>query len=666
MKGRFKKFVSVALSIMLCASAIPASFVVANAATVMPKVASGNSHTVVLKSDGTVWAAGSNQYGQLGVDSSKVPNGSEDDKTPTFTQCVDDDGQFIQDATDVACGEFHTAIIRTNGEVWQCGRNNHGQLGNRSIEDKPVFVKSYKSSDGNYLASPDSSNTEAITGVTQIACGAYYTAIIINGEVWQCGYNDYGQFGNTGVDTNSKYSAVFVKSYKSKSGDYIATPDSSDIEDITEATRISCGFYHTSVILNNGEVWQCGYNYNGQLSNMDVGTGNADNNYSVVFIKSYKSKSGDYIASPDSSNTEAITGATQIACGNRHTAVILNDGEIWQCGSNFNGQIGNVNVKTGRVDNNYSSVFVKSYKSKNGNYLASPSSSDIEAITGATQIACAWACTAIILNNGEVWQCGSNYNGQLSNTDIGTGDSERSTLFLKSSNIANANELSTGCNAYHTMALCIENDIYTLYGAGRNNNSQLGLGDAAGTDDVLTFTKSTTIDYIGKYYDTLTSINESKSRKVTGAGQFVGGYRLDIEWRSLQYTYTATWNAKESKWDGDWKAADDNDKIVVKNASAVPCKVEFAFGTNDGFKSPSDGQPGTKGTFTDPSVADEPALDTTTNTVPLAVYAAATPATSQKTVKLGLEGIPNAKAGIDIDDATTVGSVTVTLKNADS
>ena len=108
MKGRFKKFISVALSVILCVAAVPASFVAANAAggTVTPKVASGTNHTVVLKSDGTVWATGSNQYGQLGVDSSELSYGSSDNTTSTFIQCVDENGKIIDDAKDVACGRY--------------------------------------------------------------------------------------------------------------------------------------------------------------------------------------------------------------------------------------------------------------------------------------------------------------------------------------------------------------------------------------------------------------------------------------------------------------------------------------------------------------------------------------------------------------------------------
>ncbi len=535
----------------------------------------------------------------------------------------------------------------------------YGRLGNNSTTSSEVFVKSLKYTNGS------SGSKEAITGATQISCGSDYTAAIINGEVWQCGWNVYGQLGNTtvasGWTASNNYSSVFVKSYKSKDGSYLESPSGDNTEAITGAIQISYGYCHTAVLLNNGEVWQCGSNSGGQLGINTI-------KESSVFVQSRKSNSGDYLENPSNSTTTSITGVTQIACGGYHTAVLLNNGEVWQVGSNGKGQLGNTSVipKTD-LNGSRSETFIKSYKSKDGNYLESPSGDNTEAITGAIQISCGYWHTAVLLNNGKVWQCGHNQYGQLGNTSVVTGEDANSAVFVQSSNITGA--MQVACGYYNTTAICEENTkTISLYGVGQNDKGQLGLGDDAGTDNVLTFTKSTTIGYIGSTadIDTIVDLGKSNSRDASGAGQFVGGYRLDVEWSDLQYTYTAEWNIEDSKWVGAWEAADGGDQIVVKNGSATPCKVEFNFNANDEFKSPSDGEPGTKGTFTDPNVAGEPVLDTTTNTVPLAVYTATTQATSQKTVKLGLEGIPNEKAGTNIETPTTVGSVTVTLKNADS
>lgn len=98
--------------------------------------------------------------------------------------------------------------------------------------------------------------------------------------------------------------------------------------------------------------------------------------------------------------------------------------------------------------------------------------------------------------------------------------------------------------------------------------------------------------------------------------------------------------------------------------SFVAARVEFDFDANDKF-SDSGGEFGTREIFADdPEARNESALDTSTNTVKLVVYTAATPVTSQKTVKLDLGGIPNSKVGSNIETATTVGAVTVTLKNS--
>ena len=47
---------------MVAINAVPPSVVHADAQA----IATGNAHSMVLKTDGTVWATGWNQYGQLG------------------------------------------------------------------------------------------------------------------------------------------------------------------------------------------------------------------------------------------------------------------------------------------------------------------------------------------------------------------------------------------------------------------------------------------------------------------------------------------------------------------------------------------------------------------------------------------------------------------------
>lgn len=83
-------------------------------------IASGTWHSLALKSDGTVWTWGRNNYGQVG-------DGTfSNRKTPVQ----------VKDLTDVvaiAGGYLHSLALRSDGTVWAWGSNWSGQLGNEAI-----------------------------------------------------------------------------------------------------------------------------------------------------------------------------------------------------------------------------------------------------------------------------------------------------------------------------------------------------------------------------------------------------------------------------------------------------------------------------------------------------------------------------------------------------
>jgi hypothetical protein len=102
-------------------------------------VAAGAGHTVALKKDGTVWAWGDNDYGELG------------DGTQTLreapVQVKGEDGVgYLTGVIAVEAGETHVMALKGDGTVWAWGKNLSGQLGNGTageFENKstPVQVK---------------------------------------------------------------------------------------------------------------------------------------------------------------------------------------------------------------------------------------------------------------------------------------------------------------------------------------------------------------------------------------------------------------------------------------------------------------------------------------------------------------------------------------------
>jgi len=97
-------------------------------------VSAGGSHTVAIRTDGTLWAWGSNTHGQLGA---------------IWGECCCDMNRSlvpIQIGTDsnwasVSAGENHTVAIRTDGTLWAWGDNRTGQLGDGTTIRRNIPVR---------------------------------------------------------------------------------------------------------------------------------------------------------------------------------------------------------------------------------------------------------------------------------------------------------------------------------------------------------------------------------------------------------------------------------------------------------------------------------------------------------------------------------------------
>ncbi|WP_407672253.1 RCC1 domain-containing protein, partial [Paenibacillus sinensis] len=79
-------------------------------------IAAGTSHSLALKSDGSVWAWGYNGGGQLG-----------DDSTTQRSMPVQVTG--LTEVKDIAGGGSHSLALKSDGSVWAWGYNGGGQLG---------------------------------------------------------------------------------------------------------------------------------------------------------------------------------------------------------------------------------------------------------------------------------------------------------------------------------------------------------------------------------------------------------------------------------------------------------------------------------------------------------------------------------------------------------
>jgi len=175
---------------------------------------------LALKSDGTVWAWGDNEYGQIG-------NGALTDQT-TPVQV-----SGLSGIVKIATGRFFSLAVKSDGTVWTWGQNIYGQLGNGSTTDSSVPVQ-----------------VGGLSGVTAAACGAFECHIIKNdGTTWAWGRNTYGNLGDgTVTDSSVPVQSVGL----------------SNVAGVAAGTNFAL-FYKA-----DGTFYGCGRNASGQLGDGTV------------------------------------------------------------------------------------------------------------------------------------------------------------------------------------------------------------------------------------------------------------------------------------------------------------------------------------------------------------------------------------------------------------
>lgn len=240
------------------------------------KISIGMGFMVVLDYDGYIWVCGNNESGQLSK--GFVNSLNEEVEENTILYKINDDTQFV----DVTAGGGHFFAIDIDGHLWSCGQNTLGQLGvgNKGIDNIPILTR--LSNDTRFLS---------------ISCGNDHTlAIDENNNLWGCGSNYYGQLG--------------IKSDESES--YSMIPINLNFP----VNFVNCGFDHSFLIDDKGNLWASGSNIFGELSLV-----NADhvNKFTKV---------------------ESETFFKSVYCGTGYTMALDINGNIWSAGLNNGGQLG--------------------------------------------------------------------------------------------------------------------------------------------------------------------------------------------------------------------------------------------------------------------------------------------------------------------------------------
>jgi len=239
--------------------------------TGVTQVAGGCDHSLALRSDGTVWAWGGNGAGQLGRG------------TVTGYEVAPAPVSGLAGVTKISAGCGFSLALRSDGTLWAWGGNNAGQLGTGSTADSAVPVKITGVSQVTAIAAGWDSAVAIVAGgasvwawggndsgqlgdgtlaghttpvrVTQIgtvhiagaAVGLKFAAILgTDGSVWAWGADRYGQLGNA---------PAFGP----------ATRPVNTIGAGSGITQISAGSWHMVALKSDGTVLAWGDNTDGEL-----------------------------------------------------------------------------------------------------------------------------------------------------------------------------------------------------------------------------------------------------------------------------------------------------------------------------------------------------------------------------------------------------------------
>ncbi len=384
----------------------------------------GDYYTVALKTNGTLYAWGNNQFGQLG------------DNTTDHKSVPTQENTNASDWTSISAGWAHTLALKSDGTLWAWGLNSFGQLGiglynatqlvpiqENTLSQKweVISAGTYHSTaiknnntlwawGSNYKYERGDGNNNSLYSPIQIGTdedwfaieGSQYNTISLkkDGTLWAWGYNSWGQLGNSKIDSK-----------------YIPTK----MDEQTTWKQVSVGKSHTLALKNDNTLWAWGSNSYGQLG---------DNTTQRKFM-------------PTQEHSHA-TDWVEISTGNGFSAGRKSDGSIWTWGGNRKGQLG---------QGDYAERIIPTPEITGGTNW-------IRMCTGDEH-------TVAIKSDGSIWAWGDNTFGQLGDAS----NTNRNTPVEEASHTSNWIDVS--CGEDFTVARIIDNTVWSW---GKNSNGQLGDG----------------------------------------------------------------------------------------------------------------------------------------------------------------------------------------------
>ena len=270
-------------------------------------VSLGSAHSAAIKEDRTLWAWGLNNYGQVGIGSSR--------------QEIDVPVKVMDNVASVSLGRGHSSAITKDGSLWAWGLNDDGQVGDGTMEDRGTPVK-------------------VMDGVVSVSLGASHSAAIKqDGSLWIWGDNSHGQLGDgttenritpakvmdgvVSVSLGSSYSAA-IRSDGSlwawglnddgQVGDGTMEDRGTPVKVMDGVASVSLGTSHSAAVAKDGSLWTWGNDGYGKL--------------------------GDGTTEDRGAPVKVMDGVASVSLGRWHSAAVKSDGSLWTWGYNQLGQLG--------------------------------------------------------------------------------------------------------------------------------------------------------------------------------------------------------------------------------------------------------------------------------------------------------------------------------------
>ncbi|MGH7493184.1 MAG: T9SS type A sorting domain-containing protein [bacterium] len=477
--------------------------------TNVAELSGGAQHGLVIKGDGTVWAWGRNQKGQLG------DNTTTNRSTPVQVSS-------FSNAVTVAGGIYHSVAFKSDGTIWTWGYNEFGQLGDNSTTDKTIPV----------LAA-------GLTGVIQIAAGGRHSlALRTDGSLRSWGFNYYFQLGDgTSTDRKKPIQVINLNDVKKIAGGdahslvlksdgtlrswgqnlYAALGDNTfngrkipvQVVSLADVVRVSAGGWFSVALKTDGTVWAWGHNASGQ-----VGEGGIDTSF------------------PAPVQTSTINKIIDVTTGFQHAIALNSDGTVWTWGDNTYGQLGD-----GSTTDRYTPVQISGL-------------ANIIAIAGGKEYSLA------VKSDGTIWAWGRNHVGQL-------GDNSTTDRInpVQVSGLTNAVAVAAG----HYASYAVKSDG-SIWAWGYNAYGQLGDGTSSNR---LTAVQATGVSGV---FQVLSGYEHSLIAKDTWDVFATGGNswgQLGDGSTSNRTTYTATVGLKSNAEDLPTNDFDDDDIAETPKSFAL-------------------------------------------------------------------------------------------------